>query len=171
LGPGGRGRRGGRVEHRMVDDQLVPAVEEIGQRLAPVRSLEDILLLHCFPGEIAAPLAQAIAEARELFLFRQKLLAGREPLLVRRDLVPCHDRHVLSSLIALPLGAGDISTPRAWITSWFPSALLPQRMSLVVPAPHPIGGRSDRGSGVLRSGGPYRSPRCVPAPAGCRGRG
>ena len=75
----------GRVEHGVVDDELAAAVEEFGQRLAAVRSLEDVLLVHRFPRQIAAPLAQAIAQARELFLFRQELLACSEPLLVRHD--------------------------------------------------------------------------------------
>ncbi len=73
----------------MVDDELTAAVEEIGQRLAAVRSLEDVLLVHRFPRQIAAPLGQTIAEASELFLFRQELLACNEPLLVRYDLVRC----------------------------------------------------------------------------------
>jgi hypothetical protein len=44
---------------------------------------------------VAAPLAEAIAQARELLLFGQELLAGGEPLLVRHDGVMHEVGHVL----------------------------------------------------------------------------
>src|SRR5262249_7052375 len=42
------------------------------------------------PGQIAPPLAQPIAQPRELLLLAQKLLTGCDPLVVRDDLVLFH---------------------------------------------------------------------------------
>jgi hypothetical protein len=79
----------------VVDDELAAAVEQVGQRLAAVRPVEDVLLVHRFPRQIAAPLAQAIAQARELFLLGQELRACSEPLVVRHDGVMHEVGHVL----------------------------------------------------------------------------
>ena len=38
-----------RVEHEVVDDELIPSGEEIAERAASVRTLEDVVLLDALP--------------------------------------------------------------------------------------------------------------------------
>ena len=52
----------------MINNQLAPTLEQISQRLFPIRSLEDILLFNLDHREFAARRAQRIALPRE-FLF------------------------------------------------------------------------------------------------------
>src|SRR5207248_1238421 len=65
-----------RREHEVVDDELAASVEELWERLAPVGTDEDILLLDALPGKLPSPGAQLVAEPRELLLLRQELLTG-----------------------------------------------------------------------------------------------
>src|SRR5207249_1394257 len=83
LGPG-RGRRGGaRVEHGVVDDQLAPSLEQLGQGPLPARPIEHVGLRDRFPGEPASLLAQLVPEPRELLLPSEERRPRREPLFVR----------------------------------------------------------------------------------------
>ena len=59
------------TEHKMLDDQLAAAVEEVGEGLLPVRAVEHILLFELDPGQFAPLRAQLVAQPRELFLLRQ----------------------------------------------------------------------------------------------------
>src|SRR2546430_13569277 len=83
LGPG-RGRRGGaRVEHRVVDDQLAPPLEQLGQGPLRARPLEHVGLRDRFPGEPASLLAHLVPEACELLLPSEERRPSPEPLFVR----------------------------------------------------------------------------------------
>ena len=74
----------------MVDDQLTAAIEELGERLLAFRPVEDVLLLHPHPGQLAALPAQLIAEPGEfLFLFQMPLPRG-EPLISGHDFRALH---------------------------------------------------------------------------------
>lgn len=42
-------RRPAGTEHEMMDDQLAAPIKQIGERLLPVRSFENILLLYLDP--------------------------------------------------------------------------------------------------------------------------
>jgi len=58
------------AEHKVVDEQLAAAGEEIGERFFSGWPVENILLLDSFPGEFAALFAKFVAQARQLlFLF------------------------------------------------------------------------------------------------------
>src|SRR6266566_1502772 len=65
-------------KHEVVDDELT----------APVK---DIFLFHAFPWQIAALLAQLVAQASKLLLLCEELFTGLDPLIMRRDFVVlCH---------------------------------------------------------------------------------
>jgi len=74
----------------VLDEELAPPVEELGQRHRALGPVENVLLVHLHPRQRAALRGQPVAEARELFLFRQKGFAGFEPFLARDDLRRVH---------------------------------------------------------------------------------
>src|SRR5580658_9247248 len=80
-----------RPHHEVIDDKLAAPVEEIGESLFAARPLEDILLLHALPRQLAPLAAQLIAQPRELLFFGKKLLARFCPLFMRY-LVMLHGR-------------------------------------------------------------------------------
>src|SRR5881394_4658190 len=91
-GVGDRGADGAarlirRAEHEVVDEQLRPTVEELGERLRPGLGLEAVVLLYRHPGELSPLARQLVAAARELLLLREQLLAGRIELLLCADVV------------------------------------------------------------------------------------
>jgi hypothetical protein len=67
------------TEHEVVDDQLMPALEQVRQGLSAARAFEDVWRLHALPGQVSALLAQLVAQAREILLFGQKLLSSLDP--------------------------------------------------------------------------------------------
>ena len=71
----------------MVDDELTFAGEELGERLFAVRAIEDVLLHHLLPGQIATSLFQAVMQSREFLFLHKEGFAGGEPFLGRYDLV------------------------------------------------------------------------------------
>jgi hypothetical protein len=81
-----------RAEHEVVDEQLGPAVEEIGEALSAVLALEPVVLLDRDPGQLAPLAGQLIAAACELFLLLEQLVALRPPLVLRGDPVIGHQR-------------------------------------------------------------------------------
>jgi hypothetical protein len=70
-----------RVEHEVVDDELVAALEEVGQRLLAPGPVEDVVLLHLLPRQLPALLAELVAQAREFLLAGQVLAARLDPFL------------------------------------------------------------------------------------------
>src|SRR5215510_13662030 len=93
----GRGRRPWRVrprrfrvEHRVIDDELATPPEEVAQCLRPVLALEDVLLFHELPRQVAPLPAQLVAHPRELLLLCQVPLPRLEPLVVLHHLVTWH---------------------------------------------------------------------------------
>jgi hypothetical protein len=90
VGPEGAALAPGLVlggEHKVVDDELTAAVEEVGQRPAAARRLEHVLLVDPLPWKLAPLAVQIIPQAGELLLLREQLLARLEPLLVPDYLV------------------------------------------------------------------------------------
>src|SRR5262249_53523293 len=75
----------------VVDDELASTGEEVGQGRAPLRAVEVILLFHLPPGQIAALLAQFVAQAGQLFFLHQQRLASLQPFRIRNNLVTRHD--------------------------------------------------------------------------------
>ena len=61
-----------RAEHEVVDDELGPSVEELGERPAPVLGVEAVLLLHRYPRQLAAQARELVAAARELLLLLEQ---------------------------------------------------------------------------------------------------
>src|SRR5262249_36358285 len=76
--------------HEMLDEELAAAVEQIGERHLSVRPIENVLLLHLDPREVAAFAGQAIAEPRELLLLGQKCGPPGEPFVSSHDSVRLH---------------------------------------------------------------------------------
>src|SRR5215472_4122786 len=75
------------VEHRMIDDELTAAVEELRECPASFRALKHVLVLDRFPRKLAPRLAELIALSRELLLLDQMPFASLDPLVVGHDLV------------------------------------------------------------------------------------
>src|SRR5258708_37230458 len=69
-------------EHKVIDDELAPAFEELDQRLLPFSPIEEILLVHLLPRECAPLLGQLVAKPREFLFLRKKRCSCGEPLLV-----------------------------------------------------------------------------------------
>src|SRR5207249_4995310 len=80
----GRGRRGvAGIEHGVVDDQLAPSLEQLGQSPFATRPLEHVGLRDRFPGEPASLLAQLVPQPGELLLASEERRPRRQPLFVR----------------------------------------------------------------------------------------
>ena len=56
-----------RAEHKVVDEQLAAAGEEIGERFFSGWPVENIFLPDFFPRKLAALFAKFVAQARQLF--------------------------------------------------------------------------------------------------------
>ena len=76
--------------HEMFDDQLATSVEEIGERLFALRTIEQVILLDLDPRQRAPLGAQLIAQPREFFFLDQVLPARCEPLILGYDSVVLH---------------------------------------------------------------------------------
>ena len=76
-----------RAEHEVVDHQLAAAIEQVGQRLPPLRAVERVLLGDGLPGEVPARLGQGVARAGELLFLLEEPGAGGDPLFARNDAV------------------------------------------------------------------------------------
>src|SRR6266480_4094232 len=73
-------------EHQVVDEQLRPLLEQLGQRLRPALGREPVLLLDPDPWQLAPLPLDALRVLLQLPLGGQQLLARRLPLLLRPDL-------------------------------------------------------------------------------------
>ena len=85
----------------MIDDELAATVEEIGERLLSMRTVEDIRLLDTYPGQRTALGGQFVVLAHEVLLACQESAALGEPLLPADDGVGLDARvgHVDLSLV------------------------------------------------------------------------
>jgi hypothetical protein len=70
------------TQHKMIDDQLALAAEQIGQGLLAVRRIEQIILLHLFPWQFAPFAGQRIAGAGERFFLGEVSLTRGDPFIV-----------------------------------------------------------------------------------------
>ena len=73
------------AKHKMPDDQLAAPGEQIGKRLAAVRSIEDIALVHLDPRQRPSFGGQPVAQAGEFLFLGQQFLAENEPVVSRYD--------------------------------------------------------------------------------------
>jgi hypothetical protein len=78
------------AEHDVVGEELRAAVEELGERLLPLRGIELVLLLHRNPGKLAPLLREPPAKLGVLGLEPCQLVASGLPLLPGSDLVLGH---------------------------------------------------------------------------------
>jgi len=74
----------------VVDDQLRAPVEELGQRLRALVSVEDVLLVNRYPRQFLPLPRELVAAAGELLLALEQLTPSGKPLLTRRDRVLGH---------------------------------------------------------------------------------
>src|SRR5260221_1445753 len=70
-------------EHKVINDELAPLFEELGQRLFAIGSIEDIRLVHLHPWELPPLPAQFVSKPCEFLFLRKKRRARGEPLLAR----------------------------------------------------------------------------------------
>jgi hypothetical protein len=78
------------VEHEVLDDELAPALEDVGQPHLAVRADEAIVLFDPHHRHAAAVGVQGVLHARELLLTRQQGAAGGAPLVSGGDLGQAH---------------------------------------------------------------------------------
>jgi hypothetical protein len=52
----------GRAEHQVVDEELRPPLEQLGERLVPFLGAEGVLLLDRDPGQLLSLLRQLLVE-------------------------------------------------------------------------------------------------------------
>src|SRR5437660_5482103 len=74
-----------RAEHEMINNQLAASLEQIGQRLFSVWSVEEILLLDLDHRQFAPRRTKRVALATELLFSRQQILPRDQPLSFRYD--------------------------------------------------------------------------------------
>jgi hypothetical protein len=94
------------MEHQVVDDELGPAAEEIGEPDF-ARGAGKAVVLDSLPRQRASRRAQPVACPGEGFLLRQQPLARREPFLMRDDLMRCH-RYLLQPFACRAGGGGIV---------------------------------------------------------------
>src|SRR5262245_41307103 len=91
------------IEHRVIDDQLAPSLEDVRERLPTTLAFEDVLLLDELAWQVAALLAELVAKPGELLLFGEMLLAGRQPFVVCHNFGGCHrSSYAASPVIRVP---------------------------------------------------------------------
>jgi hypothetical protein len=74
----------------VIDEELPLSLEQIGERAAPLRPLEDVLLLERYHRQRATLGGERVALAGELLLLQEQPLAGGGPLISRYDLRSLH---------------------------------------------------------------------------------
>src|SRR5262245_15228288 len=91
--------------HEVLDEELAPAVEQIGEADLALRRVEDVLLLDPDPRQLATQPVQLVALLREGLLARQELHALLDPLRPGNDSMRLHG-HSSPLLARLARGAG-----------------------------------------------------------------
>src|SRR5579872_451862 len=71
------------AEHEMLNDQLAPPIEQLGQRLFAIRPLERVRLLDFDPRQITALFRERIELTGQLLLFREEEFSRDDPFLAR----------------------------------------------------------------------------------------
>src|SRR5581483_4255764 len=79
-----------RAEHHVLDDQLAPAREQVGQGDLAVRAFEDVLLVQLDHGEPAPVRVERVALPGVLLLPGQQPDPGLAPLLAGHDVGKTH---------------------------------------------------------------------------------
>src|SRR6202011_2402423 len=60
------------TEHKVIDDELAPFLEELGQRLLAQGTVEDVLLVNSLPWELAPLSAQFVPQSGEFLFLREE---------------------------------------------------------------------------------------------------
>src|ERR1700681_4728257 len=68
-----------RTKHEVINDELAPSPEEIGDRLPAARPIENVVLLNPLPRQRAPLPAEFIAQPREFLFLTQEFFAGGQP--------------------------------------------------------------------------------------------
>src|SRR5438034_1864677 len=149
-----------RSEHEVVDDELAPALEELGEGPLAVRRVEDVLLLDAFPRQRAPLFAQLVAEPGELLLLRQQRRACLDPLVVLNNLVLAQD-FLLDSFTRPGRGTAGCAPPSAQRRT---RPAVPPRRSCLRPSSTPRARRGARsGARVLRRPSSFRRAPATPS--------
>ena len=101
-------------EHEVVDDELGPAGEQLGERPAPVLGVEAVLPLHRHPRQLATSARELVAAAGELLLLLEQGDARRQPLLAGSHSICCagHQASSGSQSVTWLLTAPAVGTHR-----------------------------------------------------------
>jgi hypothetical protein len=75
-----------RPEHKVIDEELAFAAEQIGERDFARRPVENVFLFDFDPRQLATLEVQFVALLRKLLLPREKFLAGSQSFFLRNDL-------------------------------------------------------------------------------------
>jgi hypothetical protein len=67
------------TEHEMINDQLLPTLEEVGESYLPIGTSESIFLIDLDHGEVAELGIELVVGAESGFLFDEESFAGCEP--------------------------------------------------------------------------------------------
>src|SRR5258708_10510511 len=88
-----------RTEHEVIGEELALPLEQIGERAASLRPLEQVLLLDCHHRQLAPLGAQRVALTAELLLLYKQPLARGDPGVLRNHFRLCH-----GSLLLIHIG-------------------------------------------------------------------
>jgi hypothetical protein len=80
----------------VVDEQLRPPTEQVGERRRALVGLEPVVLVDPDTGQLLPLPGQFVAAAGQLLLGSEELEPGCEPLLTRSRGVFCHIRSLFS---------------------------------------------------------------------------
>src|SRR5262245_62887069 len=89
------------MEHKVIHDELAASREQVGERLASVWAIEDVLLRDALPGQATLQMAHFVALASKRFLLFQKDSPSGEPFLSGHNRMIC-DQIVVDHGRALP---------------------------------------------------------------------
>src|SRR5689334_9854578 len=84
-----------RTEHKVIDDQLAFAVEQISEGLCAGRRLADVIFVDFLPRQFAAFTGERVAGSGERLFLSEMSFARGNPFVVGNDLVRFHLRFLL----------------------------------------------------------------------------
>ncbi len=95
-------RRAG-PHHEVFDKELAPTVEQFSQREFSFWGVEEVLLLHFYPGKFETVPGYFIAQVRQFLLAFQQILASNQPLGLRDDFMVAYVANICfsSSIVSI----------------------------------------------------------------------
>ena len=79
-----------RAKHKVIDNELASAIEQLSQILLALGSVKDIILLNFHPRQSQTFCIDFVAEMRKFLFFQQQRFARSEPLFLGYNLTMLH---------------------------------------------------------------------------------